>query len=102
MSAVSEEKKEDEEYEENETQEMDEEEEEEEGPKSYLEIDTLQQQKISPADIKKLKEANYFTVESIAYTPKKQLLTIKGISDAKVEKLQSAGYYFHCFSPIIF
>lgn len=38
-------------------------------------------------DIKKLAEAGYHTVESIAYTPKKALIAIKGISEAKADKL---------------
>lgn len=42
---------------------------------------------ISAVDVKKLTEAGYFTVESIAYTPKKQILNIKGISEAKADKI---------------
>ncbi|KAF9895812.1 recombinase rad51, partial [Lobosporangium transversale] len=42
---------------------------------------------IQTADIKKLKDAGYYTVESIAYTPKKALLLIKGISEAKADKI---------------
>ncbi|KAI9498125.1 DNA recombination and repair protein Rad51, partial [Zychaea mexicana] len=42
---------------------------------------------VSPGDIKKLKEAGHYTVESIAYTTKKTLLAIKGLSEAKVEKI---------------
>ena len=42
---------------------------------------------ISSADIKKLEDAGYFTVEAVAFAPKKMLLTIKGISDAKADKL---------------
>jgi DNA repair protein RAD51 len=34
-----------------------------------------------------LVEAGFHTVESIAYTPKKLLLTIKGISEAKADKI---------------
>ncbi|KAB0803275.1 hypothetical protein PPYR_00245 [Photinus pyralis] len=42
---------------------------------------------ITAADIKKLKESGYCTVESVAYAPKKFLLTIKGISEAKADKI---------------
>ena len=42
---------------------------------------------ISAVDVKKLAEAGYYTVESIAYTPKKHILTIKGVSEAKADKL---------------
>ncbi|KAL5464085.1 hypothetical protein EMCRGX_G033045 [Ephydatia muelleri] len=44
---------------------------------------------ISAADVKKLSEAGYYTVEAIAYTPKKALIAIKGISEAKADKIQS-------------
>lgn len=42
---------------------------------------------IGAADIRKLEEAGFHTVEAVAYAPKKQLLTIKGISEAKADKL---------------
>uniref|UniRef100_A0A7S1EQT7 DNA repair protein RAD51 homolog n=1 Tax=Timspurckia oligopyrenoides TaxID=708627 RepID=A0A7S1EQT7_9RHOD len=42
---------------------------------------------ISATDIKKLQEAGYFTVESVAYATKKSLLGVKGISEAKAEKI---------------
>ncbi|KAF2897652.1 hypothetical protein ILUMI_08519 [Ignelater luminosus] len=42
---------------------------------------------ITNADIKKLEEAGYHTVESIAFAPKKFLLSIKGISEAKADKI---------------
>ena len=44
---------------------------------------------ISANDVKKLADAGYHTVESVAYTPKKALLTIKGISEAKADKIQN-------------
>ncbi|KAL1129758.1 hypothetical protein AAG570_012702, partial [Ranatra chinensis] len=44
---------------------------------------------ISAADIKKLEEAGFHTVESIAYAPKKHLLTIKGISEVKADKIMA-------------
>jgi len=42
---------------------------------------------ITATDIKKLKESGYHTVESIAMATKRALLTIKGISEAKADKL---------------
>ena len=42
---------------------------------------------IGSADIKKLQEAGFCTVESIAFAPRKSLLAVKGISDAKADKL---------------
>lgn len=44
---------------------------------------------ISANDVKKLGEAGYHTVESIAYAPKKALIMIKGISEAKADKIQN-------------
>lgn len=41
--------------------------------------------------MKKLRDAGLCTVEGVAYTPRKDLLQIKGISDAKVDKIVEAG-----------
>jgi len=50
-------------------------------------ISKLEQNGISSGDIKKLQEAGLHTIEAVAYTPKKMLLAIKGISDAKADKI---------------
>lgn len=50
-------------------------------------ISKLEEHGISANDVKKLQEAGFHTVESIAYTPKKALLAIKGISEAKADKI---------------
>lgn len=47
----------------------------------------LKQHGISAADVKKLEENGFHTVESVAFAPKKQLLTIKGISEVKADKI---------------
>lgn len=52
-----------------------------------LPIQTLEEYGIPAVDVKKLAEAGYYTVESIAYTPKKTILAIKGISEAKADKI---------------
>ncbi|OZJ06257.1 DNA repair protein rhp51 [Bifiguratus adelaidae] len=52
-----------------------------------LPLQRLEEMGISASDIKKLVEAGYHTVEAVAYTPKKALLTIKGISETKADKL---------------
>lgn len=57
---------------------------EEFGPTS---IRKLESQGITLGDIKKLEEAGYYTVEAVAFAPKKSLTLIKGISEAKVEKI---------------
>lgn len=63
---------------------VEEEESEEAGP---IPVSKLEQHGISVTDIKKLTEAGFFTIESLAYTPKKTLLAIKGISEAKADKI---------------
>ena len=60
-------------------------EEESTGP---LPIATLEQHGISAGDVKKLAESGYHTVESIVYAPKKNLLAIKGISEAKADRIE--------------
>lgn len=67
-------------------QSQEEEDSEEAGP---ILVNKLEQHGISVADIKKLSEAGFFTVEALAYTPKKALLAIKGISEAKADKILS-------------
>lgn len=46
-----------------------------------------QQNGISATDVKKLEEAGFYTVEAVAFAPKKALLKIKGISEAKADKI---------------
>ena len=47
----------------------------------------LQSHGISATDVKKLEDAGFFTIESVAFAPKKNLLAIKGISEAKADKI---------------
>ena len=47
----------------------------------------LQQCGINANDVKKLEEAGFHTVEAVAYAPKKELINIKGISEAKADKI---------------
>ncbi|KAG0348810.1 recombinase rad51 [Podila humilis] len=63
--------------------------EEEEVVAGHMLTEKLEECGIQAADVKKLKDAGYYTVESIAYTAKKQLLLIKGISEAKADKIIS-------------
>lgn len=51
---------------------------------------------IGNADLKKLQEAGFYTVESIAFAPRKSLLAVKGISDAKADKLAVSFLGFPC------
>ncbi len=50
-------------------------------------IESLIGNAITNNDIKNLQEAGFYTVESIAYTPKRKLITVKGISEQKADKL---------------
>lgn len=49
---------------------------------------------IGTADIKKLQEAGFCTIESIAFAPRKSLLTVKGISEAKADKLAVSFFLY--------
>lgn len=51
----------------------------------------MQQCGISASDIKKLEDAGFHTIEAVAYAPKKELLNIKGISEAKADKILVRG-----------
>ncbi|KCZ77780.1 hypothetical protein H311_01207, partial [Anncaliia algerae PRA109] len=50
-------------------------------------IEELKKVGVTTADINKLVEAGYNTVESLAFTPKKQIMNIKGFSEVKAEKI---------------
>src|SRR5882762_11372885 len=54
-------------------------------------VGKLQEAGIHANDIKKLAEAGLNTVEAVAFTPKKHLITIKGISDQKADKILAEG-----------
>lgn len=51
----------------------------------------MQQCGISASDVKKLEDAGFHTIEAVAYAPKKELLNIKGISEAKADKILVRG-----------
>lgn len=61
-----------------------------------LSITKLEVNGITSADIKKLQEAGLHTIEAVAYTPKKHLLNIKGISEAKADKIM-VSFRLICF-----
>lgn len=58
---------------------------------SFDSIDKLVQAGINGADIKKLKEAGICTIGAVLMETKKKLANVKGISDAKVEKIITAA-----------
>jgi len=47
----------------------------------------LEEHGISANDVKKLQEAGFHSIASVAHTPKKTLLAIKGLSEATAEKV---------------
>lgn len=51
----------------------------------------LEQYGIQANDIKKLVDAGYHTVEAVCYVPRKTLVHVKGISEAKLEKILEAA-----------
>eukprot|EP00189_Rhodosorus_marinus_P003514 CAMPEP_0113956064 /NCGR_PEP_ID=MMETSP0011_2-20120614/1816_1 /TAXON_ID=101924 /ORGANISM="Rhodosorus marinus" /LENGTH=338 /DNA_ID=CAMNT_0000966093 /DNA_START=81 /DNA_END=1095 /DNA_ORIENTATION=+ /assembly_acc=CAM_ASM_000156 len=50
-------------------------------------VSRLEGTSVAAGDVKKLQEAGYYTVESVAYSTKKCLLGVKGISEAKADKI---------------
>lgn len=52
-------------------------------------VQKLEECGISAGDVKKLQENGIHTVEAVAYMPRKQILNIKGISEAKADKIIS-------------
>lgn len=73
-------------------------------------VSKLQEAGISAQDVKKLADVGLHTVEAVAYTPKKVLLAIKGISEQKADKILAEGaatndvaslYYLTSLLPIL-
>ncbi|EPY29269.1 DNA repair protein RAD51 [Strigomonas culicis] len=52
-------------------------------------VQQLENYGVASGDIKKLMESGFYTIESIAYAPKKAILAVKGISENKAEKIMS-------------
>ena len=62
----------------------------EEGDGFFQDIELLQSHGINVADIKKLKAAGICTIRGIQMTTKKKMCAIKGLSEAKVDKMKEA------------
>ncbi|KAG2487139.1 hypothetical protein HYH03_014252 [Edaphochlamys debaryana] len=62
-------------------------EEAEEAGDDFESIDNLQKMGISAADIKKAKEGGVYTAQALLMVPKRHLAEIKGLSEAKVDKM---------------
>ena len=65
--------------------------EEEEMPLPYVPLEELLKHGVAAGDIKKLNEAGIHTANALMQTSKRKLIQIKGLSEAKVEKIYEAG-----------
>jgi len=65
--------------------------EDEEEAVPYNLVEKLQDAGINAADLKKLKDAGFNTSQSIVFAMRKDLLSIKGLSDQKVDKIIEAA-----------
>lgn len=70
------------------------EEEEEETLDEYVAIEKLAEVGVNAGDIKKAREAGYHTIQSLQMNHSKHLKDIKGLSEAKIDKLLEASYKF--------
>ena len=58
---------------------------------NFIEIEKLQEHGINAADIAKLKTSGFCTISSIIMATKKELTNIKGINEAKIDKILQAS-----------
>lgn len=63
----------------------------------FTDIDELQAHGINAADIKKLKAAGICTVRGVQMTTRRKLCAIKGLSEAKVDKIKEVGDTLNLF-----
>jgi len=89
-------------------------EEEEEQEDCFILITELEKHGINNGDLKKLADAGFNTVQSISFTARKNLLNIKGLTEAKIDKIveiclklvpnkfQSAQSYFEKRKLIVY
>lgn len=63
---------------------------------SFRVIDDLQGAGINVSDIKKLQEAGLTTIGSVLQCPSRDLIAIKGLTEAKVEKIREAAKKLDC------
>ncbi|KAJ3070210.1 recombinase rad51 [Podochytrium sp. JEL0797] len=70
-----------------EEQHEEEEQQQEEERGTVMKVQLLEQYGIQATDIKKLCDAGFYTVEAVAFTPRKALMAIKGFSEQKADKI---------------
>ena len=61
------------------------------GESGPIPVSVLEQHGIAQGDIKKLIEAGLNSIESILFQPKKFLITVKGLSETKIDKILEAA-----------
>ena len=66
------------------------------GQLTYRSIEDLQSLGINVSDIKKLQEHGLHTVGSVLQSCGRDLISIKGLSEAKVEKIREAARKLDC------
>ncbi|KAH9821159.1 meiotic recombination protein DMC1 [Melampsora americana] len=57
----------------------------------YIDVNALQELGISAQDIKKLKDGGFATIKSVLNASRKQLTSLKGISEIKVDKIKDSA-----------
>jgi DNA repair protein RAD51 len=62
-----------------------------EGQSGPIPLTALEGSGITAGDLKKLSESGFSTVEAVAFSTRKQITEVKGISDVKADKLISAA-----------
>ena len=67
---------------------------------TYRSIEDLQSCGINVSDIKKLQESGLHTVGAVLQSCSRDLVAIKGLSEAKVEKVRSYYIFFLYISPL--
>ena len=63
---------------------------------AFHRVEELEQYGISAIDVKKLREGGFYTVESIWMANMKDLVAVRGLSEAKVEKMRAACRNVSC------
>ncbi|VFQ98281.1 unnamed protein product [Cuscuta campestris] len=64
--------------------------------------DDLEEIQHGPFPVEQLQDSGLYTVESVMYAPRKDLVQIKGISEAKVDKIIEAGLSFSVLTTSCF
>ena len=65
--------------------------EEDEYAQTYTELSALQAAGVAAADLTKLAEGGYHTANALLMTPSKDLEAVKGLSEAKIQKIREAA-----------